>query len=223
MTIEVETKDCTALSDTELEELANMTAPLGFDIGVVSKQRDSWVLVTVARDGGKLRGFAFLTLERIGGTPCVLIGLASIARNSKRDAVLKAMVTDQFRRAVLAFPDEDVLVGTRFASVSGYDAYKSLHDIVPRPDHKASGEERAWGRRLVKRFGVDAGSYDDRAFRIEGDGTPSIVFDYESLKADKIGKGFADFFDGMDAARGDALIAFGWAKAEDLDKLMPPA
>ena len=62
---------------------------------------------------------------------------------------------DQFRRAVLAFPDEDVLVGTRFAHASGFEAFKALDDIVPRPDHKATGEERAWGRRLAKRFGVE--------------------------------------------------------------------
>ena len=40
------------------------------------------------------------------------------------------------------------------------EAYKLLTDIVPRPDHKASGEERAWGRRLAKRFGIEDGSYD---------------------------------------------------------------
>ena len=91
MAIDVETKDCTALSDSELEELANLSAehPYHFDIGVVSKQRDSWVLCTMARDGAKLKGFAFCTLERIGGTPCVLIGLASIARTTKRDSLLR--------------------------------------------------------------------------------------------------------------------------------------
>ena len=102
MAIDVETKDCTALSDSELEELSNLTAehPYHFDIGVVSKQRDSWVLCTMARDGSKLKGFAFCTLERIGGTPCVLIGLASIARTNKRDTILRALMTDLFRRAV---------------------------------------------------------------------------------------------------------------------------
>jgi hypothetical protein len=225
MAIDVETKDCTALSDSELEELANLSAehPYHFDIGVVSKQRDSWVLCTMARDGSKLKGFAFCTLERIGGTPCVLIGLASIARTTKRDSVLKALMTDLFRRAVLAFPDEDVLVGTRFSNAGGYEAFRTLHDIVPRPDHKASGEERAWGRRLCKRFGIDAGNYDDRAFIAKGDGNPPVVFDHESLKPDKIDPAFAAFFKTMKPKKGDVLIAFGWAKAEDLDRLMPPA
>src|SRR5579885_2701906 len=145
MAIEVETKDCTALHDAELAEMADLCAegPSRFEAGFLSKQAELWVLVTQAREGGRLKGFSFCTLERIGGTPCVLVGLASIKRGSKRDTVLKAIMTDQYRRAVLAFPDEDVLVGARFLDASGFEAYKALDDIVPRPDHKATGEERA--------------------------------------------------------------------------------
>ena len=83
----------------------------------------------------------------------MLIGLASVKRGAKRDTVLRAIMHDQLRRAVLAFPDEDVLIGTRFTTPAGFEAFKALNDVVPRPDHKASGEERAWGRRLAKRFG----------------------------------------------------------------------
>jgi hypothetical protein len=105
----------------------------------------------------------------------VIIGLASVKRTAKRDTVLRAMVTDQLRRAVLAFPDEDVLVGTRLPSVSGYDAFRNLTDIVPRPDYVATGEERAWGRRLAKRFGIETARYDERSFIIRGDGGLSGV------------------------------------------------
>ena len=115
MAIVVDTKDCTALSDAELGEMADICAdgPARYDVGLLSKQCEEWVLVTQAHESNKLLGFSFCTLERIGGTPSVLIGLASVKRNGKRDAVLKALVGDQLRRAVLAFPDEDVLVGTR--------------------------------------------------------------------------------------------------------------
>lgn len=221
MAIEVETKDCTALSDAELAEMADLCTegPHRFEIGTLSKQAEAWVLVTTARDNGKLKGFAFCTLERIGGTPSVLVGLASICRTSKRDAVLKAVVGDQLRRAVLAFPDEDVLIGTRFDNPGGFDAFKPLNDVVPRPDHKASGEERAWGRRLAKRFGIDASDYDDRAFMVRGDGSVPCLLDHESLRPEKITPDVAAFFAGVDRARGDALIAFGWAMAEDLEKL----
>src|SRR3954466_11107380 len=192
MAIEVETKDCTALDDLELEEMGNIWAAgaAQYDIGLLSKQREEWVLVTQARNNGALQGFSFCTLERIGGTPSVLIGMASIKRTAKRQEVLKAMMADQLRRAVLAFPDEDVLIGTRFSDASGFEAFGAflkLNEVVPRPGHKPSGEDRAWGRRLAKRFGVDA-EYDERAFVAKGDGSPGCVFDHESAKADKIDK-----------------------------------
>ena len=217
MPIDVETKDCTALGDGELSEMADSCAdgPAGFDMGLLSKQREEWVLVTQARENGKLHGFAFCTLERIGGTPCVLVGLASVRRTSKRDQVLKALVGDQLRRAWLAFPDEDVVVGTRFIDPSGFQAFKGLEDIVPRPGHKATGEERAWGRRLAKRFGAE-NQIDDRTFVVTGDGNRPGVLDFESLKPEAIDADVVAFFKGLDHKRGDSLIGFGWAMAEDL-------
>jgi len=221
MAIAVETKDCTQLSDGELAEMADICAegPSTFEAGLLSKQAEAWVLVTIAREGHNLRAFSFCTLERIGGTPCVLIGCASIKRTSKRDAVLRATMTDQFRRALLAFPDEDVLVGTRLPTADGFEAFKSLDEIVPRPDHTASGEERAWGRRLAKRFGIENGNYDDRTFIAKGDGSFPLSFDHESLKPEKIDPEVVPFFADVDAARGDSLVVFGWAMAEDLAKL----
>ena len=49
MPFEVGTKDCTALSDAELAEMADLCvdrAP-GFDIGFLSKQCEEWVLVSL--------------------------------------------------------------------------------------------------------------------------------------------------------------------------------
>jgi hypothetical protein len=221
MSIQVDTKDCTTLGDAELAELADLCAegPIPYEVGLLSKQAEAWVLTTQVRENGKLKGFAFSTLERIGGTPCVLVGLASIKRGAKRDTVLRAMVQDQLRRAVLAFPDEDVLYGTRFTTAAGFEAFRNLNEVVPRPDHRASGEERAWGRRLAKRFGVDTGAYDDRTFKATGTGTHPEVFDHESLKPEGIPTDVEAFFKGFNAKRGDSLVAFGWAMAEDLAKL----
>jgi hypothetical protein len=217
MAIELETKDCTALSDAELGEMADICAdgPAGYQIGLLSKQREEWVLITQARDNGKLCGFSFCTLERIGGTPCLLVGLASVKRNARRETVLKALMADQYRRALLAFPDEDVLVGTKFVDAAGYAAFRGLEDIVPRPGHKATGEERAWGRRLAKRFGFE-GKIDDRTFVVTGSGEPCGVLDHEVLKAEAIDRDVRAFFTSLDLSRGDHLIAFGWAMAEDL-------
>jgi hypothetical protein len=221
MAITVETKDCTQLDDTELAEMADLCAegPSKYEVGQLSKQAEAWVLISMAREGAKLRGFSYYTLERIGGTPCVLMGCSSIQRNAKRDAVLRGVLTDQFRRAVLAFPDEDVVVGTRFIDAGGYEAYKTLQDIVPRPGHKTSGEERAWGRRLAKRFGIENGTYDDRTFIATGDGSYPLVLDHESLKPENFDAEVVKQFKTVSAKRGDSLIAFGWAMAEDLAKL----
>jgi len=222
MAIEVETKDCTMLGDAEIEEMADLCAegPNPFGIGLISKQTEEWVLISTAREGGRLKGFAFFTLERIGGTPAVIVGLASIHRTSKRDTVLRALVAEQLRRAVLAFPDEDVVIGARFNEPSGFEAFKVLTDIVPRPDHKSSGEERAWGRRFVKRFGLSSLSYDEKRFTSPGKGTQACVLDHTSLKPEKIDADVAAFFSKLDVANGDVLVVTGWALAEDLEKLL---
>jgi hypothetical protein len=217
MALQAETKDCTGLSDSELSEMADICADgsAGYDVGILSKQVEEWVLVTQVRDGTKLSAFSFCTLERIGGTPSVIIGMASVKRSPRRDAVLRCLIGEQLRRAVLAFPDEDVLVGTRFLDPSGFAAFEGLEDIVPRPGHKASGEERAWGRRLAKRFGAE-GRVDDRSFLITGTGDTPPALDHECIDPSGLDPTVVSFFDNLDRSRGDALIGFGWAMAEYL-------
>jgi hypothetical protein len=215
--IDVATKDCTALADAELAEMADLRtdSATGYEVGFLSKQAEEWVLITHAREEGKLRGFAFSTLERIGGTPSLLIGIASFVRTASAEPALKAVMRDLYRRAVLAFPDEDVLVGTRMADPAAYRAYHGLTDIVPLPGHKASGEERAWGRRLSKRFGAD-GQLDDRIFVLKGDGNPIGYLDYAPRKLPAKGLDVTELFSAVDADRRDTVVAFGWAMAEDL-------
>ena len=90
---------------------------------------------------------------------------------------------------------------------------------MPRPGHKATGEERAWGRRLAKRFGVESGAYNDRDFTTAGDASFPLVLDHESLKPEDQDPDVVALFDTVDAKRGDSLIAFSWAMAERLAKL----
>jgi len=217
MPFEVGTKDCTALSDAELAEMADLCVDRepGFDIGYLSKQVEDWVLVTHAREGSKLRGYSFSTLERIGGTPSLLVGPATTDRTAKSEQALRLMLADQYRRALLAFPDEDVLVGTRLAVPEAFLAFSGLIDVVPRPEHKASGEERAWGRRLAKRFGAE-GRIDDRTFVLAGDGTTAGALDLGGPKIPVADPGVAALFKGVNLRKGDRLVAFGWAMAEDL-------
>ena len=217
MALQAETKDCTGLSDSELSEMADICADgsAGYDVGILSKQAEEWVLVTQVHEGAKLGAFCFATLERIGGTPSVLIGMASVKRGPRRDAVLRTLIGEQLRRAVLAFPDEDVLVGTRLLEPSGFAAFEGLEDIVPRPDHRATGEERAWGRRLAKRFGCE-GRVDDRTFLVTGTGDTPPALDHECIDPSTLDPDVTAFFANLDRSRGDALIGFGWAMAEYL-------
>ena len=136
MAVQVHTNDSAALTDADLDELASMGGSFG--IGELSKAKEDWVLITVARIDGKLHGFTFSTLERIGGTPCVLIGLMSVKRTSKRDQVLRGLMGEAYHRALMAFPDEDVVVGSRFVSPGALDAFKELDDVTPSPGYGPS-------------------------------------------------------------------------------------
>ena len=215
MPIQVDTRDCAALTDADLDEMASMGG--GFDIGVLSKAKEDWVLCTVARSEEKLHGFTFSTLERIGGTPCVLLGLMSVKRTSKRDQVLKGLMNEAYHRALMAFPDEDVVVGSRFVAADGLEAFKQLDELIPRPGHRAVGEERAWGRRLSKRFGID-GQYDEQSFVVKSKGQSGFI-DHVSLKPEKIKPDVAEMFANVAVAKGGSLIAHGWVMAEDLVEL----
>ncbi len=120
MPLEVATNDAVALTDADLDEMGSIEG--AFDIGALSKAKEDWVLATTARIDGKLHGFMFSTLERIGGTPCVLIGMLSVRRHSKRDTVLRGLMGEAYDRALMAFPDEDVVVGSRFAFADATEA-----------------------------------------------------------------------------------------------------
>ncbi len=141
--------------------------------------------------------------------------MAAFTRGPNASAALEAAMRDLYRRAVLAFPDEDVLVGTRFAQACGFRAFSGLEDVVPRPDHRATGEERAWGRRLAKRFGAD-GNLDDRTFVLKGDGDAAGLLDYDPQAPPPERETLDGHFAAVDAQRRDSLVAFGWAMAEAL-------
>jgi hypothetical protein len=215
MAIQVETRDCAALTDADLDEMASFGG--AFDIGVLSKAREAWVLCTTARLDGKLQGVMLSTLERIGGTPCVLIGLLSVKRSSRRDTVLNGLMGEAFHRALMAFPDEDVVVGSRLVDAGGLEALKHVDELIPRPAHRAVGEERAWGRRLAKRFGVDA-KYDEQSF-VVGSSSQSGYLDHETSKPSSVVPEHAALFAKINPSKGASLIVHGWVMAEDLVKL----
>ncbi len=217
MSIQVETKDCTSISDAELAEMADLCAEREprFDIGFLSKQREEWVLVTRAREGSKLRGYSFSTLERIGGTPSLLIGLATVDRTSRADTVLRAIMGDKYRRALLAFPDEDVLVGTRLLAAEGFRAFAGLTDVVPGPGpqgHRRGAGlgtapgQAVRGRRTHRR--PDASSWRATA--------ASRVASTSSARRAPPTRTSAPSSPRSTPRPGGRLVAFGWAMAEDL-------
>lgn len=215
MSVDVVTQDASALTEAQLEEMLEIDGAFGAD--EYARAKSDWVLCTLARINGKIHGVTFSTLERIGGTPCVLIGLMSVKRSSKRDAVLKGLMGEAFHRALMAFPDEDVVVGTRLASPDGIEAFKSVGEIIPRHGHRAVGEERAWGRRLARRFGVDA-NYDEQTFIVKTAGQKGFL-DHESSKPEKLDPNVVALFQGVNSKKGGVLIIHGWTMAESLAKL----
>ncbi|MBM3741142.1 MAG: hypothetical protein ACKPAJ_00210 [Actinomycetota bacterium] len=215
MPLVVKTIDASALVDSDLDDLAAMGGAFG--IGAISKAKEDWVLFASAKLDGKLNGFMFSTLERIGGTPCVLLGMLSVKRTAKRDQVLKGLMSEAYHRALMAFPDEDVVVGSRFVRVDALEAFKSLTGIIPRPDHRAVGEERAWGKRLARRFGCEA-QYDDQSFLIKSNGQSGFL-DFESLKPGKAPAEVAAFFKNLSSKKSGALVVHGWTMTESLLKL----
>jgi hypothetical protein len=97
------------------------------------------------------------------------------------------------------------------------EAFKQLDEMIPRSGHRAVGEERAWGRRLARRFGVDA-SYDEQSFVVKSNGQNGFI-DHESSKPEKITDSAQSLFADVPAAKGGSLIVHGWTMAEDLVKL----
>jgi hypothetical protein len=215
--IEVLTTDCTALGDSDFAAMADVSAQsVCWEAGLLSKQAEEWVLASQAFDKDRLQGFMLTTLERIGGTPALVVGLASIGRTRQRGAVLKALMHEHYHKALMAFPDEDVIVAARLAAPGPIEALDGLEDIRPWPETRANGEERAWGRRLSKRFG--AIEFDDRTMIARGDGD-HLVFDHETLKR----VDGAAVFDDCDVDAGQYVITWGWAMAEFLEQFQEPA
>ncbi len=215
MALDVVTNDASALEDTDLDELASMEE--AFSAGQLSKAKEDWVLITTARFGNALHGFTFATLERIGGTPCVLIGLMSVKRSSKRDQVLRGLMSEAYHRALMAFPDEDVVVGCRFVNADGREAFKDLDGLTPSPGDEAVGEERAWGRRLAKRFAIDK-KYDAKKF-IASAGAQDGFLDFETADPGRLDTDLVEMMGEIPVAKGGAMVVYGWTMAEDLVKL----
>jgi hypothetical protein len=215
----VESRDSVSLKPAELDELGQIFAANGLPISdaEIDRQIESFPLVVVAALDGELQGMMLGSLERIGGTPAILWGMGVTRKGKNAPVTLKTMTGELTRRAAISFPDEDVLVAVRLAQPSCYVLLQSYANVVPRPGYTANGEDRAWGRRLAKRYGVEP-HFDDRAFKVavKGRKPPCLpILDTSPVKATG-GAKIASLVGQLDATRGQAMIAFGWAVAEEL-------
>ena len=92
MSLEVATQDCSALTEAQFEEF--LTIEGSFTAEQFAKAGTDWVLCTLARIDGKLHGVTFSTLERIGGTPCVLLGMLSVKSGIDMDRERSSVLSD---------------------------------------------------------------------------------------------------------------------------------
>ncbi|MCZ7525699.1 MAG: hypothetical protein M5U14_04500 [Acidimicrobiia bacterium] len=213
--MDLESRDSVSLKPVELDELGQILESVGLPMTdeELDQQVEQFPLAALATEDGAIQAFLLGSLERIGGTPCILWGLGAASRGRHAGASVKALAGELYRRAAISFPDEDVLVAGRLAHPAAYALLGALTDVVPRPGYSPTGEERAWGRRLVRRF-CCRGEYDERTFRLAPNGASEPVFHAGTAKGG--GKKAAELLGELDPARGEAVIAFGWATAEAL-------
>lgn len=218
--IEFELKDASSLTDAEMGEMADLSAAgLGWEAGLLSKQANEWVLASQAFVDGRLAGFLFSTLERIGGTPALLLGAGCTAADSNERDVLTTMMHGQFHKTLMAFPDEDVLVASRLVAPGALGVFEPLRDVRPWPDTRPSGEDRAWGRRLAKRFG--SAGFDDRTMQGHYDDVV-LALDCQRDVDGSFATTHETLFDGCEAETTRHVIVWGWAMAEFLEQFESP-
>jgi hypothetical protein len=215
----VESRDSVSLKPAELDEFGQLLGAYSLSIpdDELDHQVEAFPLAVLAYEHGELQGVMLGSLERIGGTPAILWGLGAARKGKHAPAALKTMTGELTRRAAISFPDEDVLVAVKLAQPSCYVMLQSYANVVPRPGYTPNGEDRAWGRRLAKRYGVEP-HFDDRAFKVAVKGRRpgcQSVLDTSPVKATG-GAKIASLVGQLDATRGQAMIAFGWAVAEEL-------
>ena len=218
MALQVHTNDAAALTDTDLDELATIGG--AFDIGVMSKAKEEWVLITTARFDGKLHGFMFSTLERIGGTPCVLIGLLSVKRTSKtRNGAARADergvppctdgVPRRGRRDRLAFRHR-----RRPGGVQGDERRHAEPGIERRRRGAGLGSS---ARQAVRR----RWRYEARSFTVKKGGQDGFLdLELPSRPKSNLPCGRCSMTSSANAGAGK--IVYGWMMAEELVKLGQP-
>ena len=136
-------------------------------------------------------------------------------KQSQKSVIMAAY--EKLRDNIASVPPGTYYVPSHMVTDDNLEAFKQLDDMIPRPAHRAVGEERAWGKRLARRFGVDS-HYDEQSFVVKANGQSGFL-DHETSKPDKVKADIATLFAGVDQRKGGSLVVHGWVMAEDLVKL----
>src|SRR3954451_10764876 len=126
--MQVESRDSVSLKPAELDELGQLLASVGLD-GMdheLEAHVETFPLVALAAQDAGNHGFLFGSLERVGGTPCILWGLGAVKRSRQAGTMVKGLVAELYRRAAISFPDEDVLVAGRIGHPAAYGLFGAL-------------------------------------------------------------------------------------------------
>jgi hypothetical protein len=148
--MDVESRDSVSLKPAELDELGQLVSAMG--LLLQDEQLDGHVeqfpLVAIAEIDGEIQGFLFGSLERIGGTPCILWGLGGIKRGKNARPTLDALVAELYRRAAISFPDEDVpppgAWRTRPPTLCSPSSTTSAHAPSTRPTARSGPGVGGW-------------------------------------------------------------------------------
>ena len=86
--MDVESRDSVSLKPAELDELGQLVSGMGLPLQDEQLDRhvEQFPLVAVAESTREIHGFLFGSLERIGGTPCILWGLGAVTTGPQRPA-----------------------------------------------------------------------------------------------------------------------------------------
>jgi len=92
--MDVESRDSVSLKPAELDELGQLVHTVG--LPVADEQLDQHVehfpLIILSNEDDVLTGFLFGSLERIGGTPCILWGLGAVKKGRNARTTLEELV-----------------------------------------------------------------------------------------------------------------------------------
>ena len=181
----------------------SMGGAFGHRDRLLSKAKEDWVLVTHGpRSRASCTGSRSRTLERIGGTPCVLLGLLSVKRTAKRDAVLQgrswprsttARSWPSPTRTSWSAPASSTAGGLR-----GLQAARPTSSPGPAtgPSARSGPGAAAWPS-----ASASTRTYDEQTFVVKANGQSGFL-DHETLKPEKVDPDVAALFRGVNAGQG---------------------